>query len=184
MTSILRALGCSALLATLSACSTLKPAPNPGVIDAHAPAGLPHFAKVDDGLYRSGQPTAGGFAAAERLGVRTVVNLRSAHTDSPLLAGTGLRYVEIPCHQWSMDDDDVAAFLKVATDPAMRPVLVHCAAGRDRTGLAVASYRVAVDGWSHADAERERRAFGSNSVWVNLGRCLRRVEPAATTSTR
>ncbi len=178
--SILRVLGCSALLAALSACSTLEPARNPGVVEAHAPAGLPHFAKVDDGLYRSGQPTAEGFAAAERLGVRTVVSLRSAHTDRSLLAGTCLRYVEIPCHQWSMDDDVVAAFLEVATDPAMRPILVHCAEGRDRTGLAVASYRVAVDGWSHADAEREMRAFGPNPLWVNLGRCLRRVQPSAT----
>lgn len=175
--STLHALGWSALLTALSGCSALKPAASPGVVDAHAPAGLPHFAKVDDGLYRSGQPTAEGLAAAERLGIRTVVNLRSAHTDAPLLAGTGLRYVEIPCRQWSMDDADVAAFLEVATDPAMRPVLVHCAEGRDRTGLAVASYRVAVDGWSYAEAEREMRAFGPNALWSNLGHCLRRVAP-------
>ena len=146
MMSTCRALGCSALFAALSACSTLKPPASPDVATVQAPAGLPHFAQVDDGLYRSGQPNAGGFAAAERLGIRTVGNLRSAHEDGPLLAGTGIRCVEIPCHQWSMDDDDVAAFLAVATDPAMRPVLVHCAEGRDRTGLAVASYRVAVDG--------------------------------------
>ena len=182
MTAACRALGCFALLAALSACAALKPAPKPGVLDAHAPAGLPHFAKVDDGLYRSGQPTAEGFAAAERLGIRTVVNLRSAHSDRALLAGTGLRYVELPCHQWSMDDADVAAFLKVATDPAMRPVLVHCAEGRDRTGLAVASYRVAVDGWSHAEAEREMRAFGPCPLWGNLGRNLHRVQPPAATA--
>lgn len=184
MTSTLRALSCSALLVALSACATPRSAPGPGVVDGRATAGLPHFAKVDDGLYRSGQPSAEGFAAAERLGIRTVVSLRSAHTDRPLLAGTGLRYVEIPCHQWSMDADDVAAFLEVAADPAMRPVLVHCAEGRDRTGLAVASYRVAVDGWSHAEAEREMRTFAPNPLWVNLGRCLRRVEPAAPASAR
>ena len=184
MKSRVRVLLCFSVLSAMSACSTLKPAPQPGTVDLHAPAGLPHFAKVDDGLYRSGQPTAAGFAAAERLGIRTVVNLRSAHSDRPLLAGTGLRYVEFPCHQWSMDDEDVAAFLKVATDPAMRPVLVHCAEGRDRTGLAVASYRVAVDGWSHAEAEREMRAFGPFPLWGNLGRCLRRVEPAANSAPR
>lgn len=179
MRSTCRALGCFALVAALSACATGQPAASPGVAGVQAPAGLPHFAKVDDGLYRSGQPTSGGFAAAERLGIRTVVNLRSAHADGPLLAGTGLRCVEIPCHQWSMDDDEVAAFLAVATDPAMRPVLVHCAEGRDRTGLAVAAYRVAVDRWSYADAEREMRSFGPNPLWVNLPRCLRRVQPAA-----
>lgn len=139
MTPAFRALGCSALLATLSACSTLTRPANPGVADVPAPAGLPPFAQVDDGLDRCRQPTAAGFAAAERLGIRTVVNLRSAHTGRPLPAGTGLRCVEIPCHPWSMGDDDVAAFLAVATDPALRPDLVHCAEGHERTGLAVAS---------------------------------------------
>lgn len=177
MSTDLRVLGCCALVAVLSACSMLKPDPAPGAVDPNAPAGLPHFAKVDDGLYRSGQPTAEGFAAAERMGIRTVVSLRSSHNDRPLLEGTHLRYVQIACHQWSMNEEEVAAFLKVATDPAMRPVLVHCAEGRDRTGLAVAAYRVSVNGWSHERAQSEMRTFGPCPLWPNLGRCLRRLDP-------
>ena len=39
--------------------------------------GLPNLHRVSGKLYRSAQPTAEGMRAAERLGIRTVVSLRS-----------------------------------------------------------------------------------------------------------
>ena len=133
--------------------------------------------RVDDGLWRSAQPTAEGFRSAAALGVRTVVDLRTAHSDAPLLAGTNIREVSVPAHQWNVTEADLVAFLDVATDPACRPVLVHCAEGRDRTGICVAAYRRVVDGWSVEDARREMRAYGAMPWWINLDRLLRRVDP-------
>ena len=60
----------------------------------------------------------------------------------------------------------------------MRPVLVHCAEGRDRTGVCVAAYRMAEQGWSLADARREMQAYGAMPWFVNLDRLLRRIDPA------
>ncbi len=142
-------------------------------------AELGNLGEVDAGLLRCAQPTAEGFREAKRRGVRTVVNLRSSHSDHDLLRGTGLRYVEIPARQWSIGEAEIAAFLRVATAPESRPVLVHCAQGCDRTGLVVAAYRVVVEGWSKEAAIRELERFGGLPLWRNLRRTLRALDVGA-----
>lgn len=114
--------------------------------------GLPNLHRVSPELYRGAQPTAAGMAQLRALGVRTVVNLRANHSDTDMLKGTGLRYVAIPVTAVGIGDDDVARFLRVAADPAAQPVFVHCQHGADRTGLMVAMYRVAVQGWAREAA--------------------------------
>ena len=176
--------GCLALAAAMAGGVAVLACRSGGGSDAE-PAGrsvapgLSNLGRVDDGLWRSGQPTAEGFAAARAMGIRTVVNLRSAHSDRDLAAGTGLELVEIPTHQWDVDEGDLAAFLKIATDPARRPVLVHCAEGRDRTGVAVAAYRRVVDGWTAHRALEEMRAYGAAPWWVNLSFRVERIDPDA-----
>jgi protein tyrosine/serine phosphatase len=152
----------------------------------HAPAaprqdipGLPNFAQVAPGLYRSAQPTAEGFRAAKAMGIRTVVNLRALHSDRALLEGTGLGYVHIRSTAWHPEDEDVVAFLAVALDPARQPVLVHCEHGADRTGLMVASYRRAAQGWTLDEALAELPAFGFHEVWAGIRRALAAQDPAA-----
>ena len=39
-------------------------------------------------------------------------------------------------------------------------VFVHCHAGVDRTGMAIASYRMAKEGWSPDEAMKEMQLFG------------------------
>jgi protein tyrosine/serine phosphatase len=41
---------------------------------------------------------------------------------------------------------------------------VHCQLGVDRTGMAIASYRMAEEGWSANEAMKEMRAFGFSTV--------------------
>ena len=130
--------------------------------------GVPNFAKVSDVLYRGAQPTREGFLELKKMGVRTVVNLRQAHSDVDLLSGTGLRYVNIPESAWHPEDEDVSAFLKVVRDPANAPVFVHCQHGADRTGYTVATYRVVEQHWSNDAALTELRNFGLHEVWVDI----------------
>lgn len=141
--------------------------------------GLANVGCVDDGLWRTAQPTCEGYRSAARLGVRTVVNLRTTPSDRRGLARTGIDEVRIPCLPWNVSTCDLVAFLAVATDPARRPVLVHCAQGRDRTGACVAAYRVVVDGWTVDEALAEMRSYGANPIYGNLPRLLRRLDPAA-----
>jgi protein tyrosine/serine phosphatase len=137
--------------------------------------GLPNLHRIDAGLYRGAQPDEEGFSRLRAMGVRTVVNLRSMHSDRDEIRAAGLpedafRYVSIPMAAWAVEDEHVIAFLKVANDPASRPVFFHCQHGADRTGTMAAAYRVAVEGWSREDASREMTegGYGFHGVWVNL----------------
>jgi protein tyrosine/serine phosphatase len=56
--------------------------------------------------------------------------------------------------------EEVDRALEVVLDPSKRPVLVHCAHGEERTGAVVAAYRVVVEGWEPAAAEKEAIEHG------------------------
>ena len=135
--------------------------------------GLTNFATVSADLYRGAQPTNEGFRALARMGVKTVVNLRAFHDDAKLLEGTGLGYVHITFEPWKPDPREVATFLKILTDPARRPVFVHCQHGADRTGTMVAAYRMVFQGWTLEQALAELPNFGFHRVWSNLKTFLR-----------
>lgn len=136
--------------------------------------GLPNLHKVNDGLYRGAQLTAEGIKELEKLGVRTIVNLRSRHSDKEILGKANIAYVPIPLNTWSVDEKDVARFLRLATDKNLRPVFVHCQHGADRTGTMCAAYRVVVDGWTKQQAidEMTRGGFGFHSIWKNLPKLI------------
>jgi protein tyrosine phosphatase (PTP) superfamily phosphohydrolase (DUF442 family) len=150
----------------------------PAVRRADVP-GLENLGRVDAGLWRSAQPTAEGFRSARALGVRTVLNLRSGHDDGPLAREAGLEVVTLATHPWSVDEADLLAALRVLTDPARRPVLVHCAQGRDRTGAVVAAYRRVVHGWDADRAIAEMEEFGMGRWWVQLPGLVRGLDAAA-----
>lgn len=121
---------------------------------------LPNFGRVSPTLYRGAQPTAEGFRRLEKMGVKTIIDLRAFHNDEALVAGTHLRVVRIACNPLAMREKDVIAFLKVVNDPAIAPVFVHCEFGADRTGMMVAAYRMAMQGWSNEQAAEELPAYG------------------------
>jgi protein tyrosine phosphatase (PTP) superfamily phosphohydrolase (DUF442 family) len=141
--------------------------------------GLPNFAKISDALYRGAQPTREGFLELKKMGVRTVVNLRTAHSDKELMTGLGLKYVSISFKPWHAEDEDVIPFLKVVANPQHQPVFVHCQHGADRTGTMVAIYRVCVQGWDMKQAMEELPRFGFHSIWENLRRYLLALDAVA-----
>jgi hypothetical protein len=71
---------------------------------------------------------------------------------------------------WHPEAEEVVRFLKIVTDPRRTPVLVHCQHGADRTGTMIAVYRIAVQGWSKAEAIREMTlgGFGYHPIWSLL----------------
>lgn len=132
--------------------------------------GVPNLHKVSDTLYRSAQPTAAGMRNLEKLGIKTVINVRTFHSDRDELKGTGLDPVRLYMKTWHMEDEDAVRFLQIATDPARTPVLVHCEHGADRTGGLSAAYRMVVQGWSKEDAIQEmtKGGFGFHTIWSNI----------------
>jgi len=136
--------------------------------------GVPNLHRVSPGLYRSAQPTAEGLKRMETMGVKTVVSLRAFHSDREMLSGTSMKYERISVKSWHIEKEDALRFLKIVTDPANQPVLVHCLHGADRTGTMCAVYRMAVEGWSKEDAIKELTdgGYGFHEVWENMKKWL------------
>jgi len=141
-------------------------------------AGVPNFFKVSESLYRGAQPTAEGMQNLSRMGIRTVVNLRSFHTDTDEIGAAGLRAEHIFMKAWHAEEEDILRFLRIATDTNRAPVLVHCQHGSDRTGTMCAIYRMAVQGWTKEEALRELQqgGFGFHEVWQNLVAYVRALD--------
>jgi tyrosine-protein phosphatase SIW14 len=127
---------------------------------------IPNFQKVDDHVYRGAQPTPRGFQDLAQLGIKTVVDLRdtgehSQADEQKIVTGLGMRYVSIPMHGMSTpNSDQVAQVLALFNDTSSGPVFVHCKRGADRTGMAVAVYRISHDGWENKKALNEAKSNG------------------------
>ncbi len=132
--------------------------------------GVPNLHKVSDTLYRSAQPSAEGMKKLKAMGIETIVNLRSFHSDRDEIGDTGLAYEHIYMKVWHPGEEEAVRFLQIVTNPKRSPVLVHCQHGADRTGTMCALYRVAVQGWSKEEALKEitQGGFGFHGIWENL----------------
>jgi uncharacterized membrane protein YkvA (DUF1232 family)/protein tyrosine phosphatase (PTP) superfamily phosphohydrolase (DUF442 family) len=140
--------------------------------------GLRNLHRVSDTLYRGAQPTAEGMRELKRMGIRTVINLRSFHSDRDELGQTGLAYEHLYMKAWHPEDEEVIRFLQIVTDPQRTPVFVHCQHGADRTGTMCAIYRIAVQGWTKDEAIREMTegGFGYHEAWENLLLYIRNLD--------
>lgn len=115
------------------------------------------------------------------LGIRTIVSLEDpgekegAGSPAVLLeraaAGrAGITFLSNPMRNEKLKDMPPQAILAwlQAVETNLRasapkgPVLVHCSAGHDRTGIVVAYLRITVDGWTADRAIEEMRALGHN----------------------
>ncbi len=132
--------------------------------------GVPNLHKVSDALYRSAQPSAEGMKKLKAMGIETVVDLRSFHSDRDETGRFGLAYEQIYMKAWHPEEEDAVRFLQIVTNPKRSPIIVHCQHGADRTGTMCALYRVAVQGWSKEEALREMTegGFGFHGIWENL----------------
>ena len=132
--------------------------------------GVPNLHKVSDDLYRGAQPNNEGMKQLEKLGIKTIINLRSIHSDRDEIKNTGLSYHHIHMTTWNPEKEDIVKFLKIITDSNNTPVFVHCQYGSDRTGMMCAIYRIVVEGWNKNEATEEmtKGGFGFHSIWKNL----------------
>jgi protein tyrosine phosphatase (PTP) superfamily phosphohydrolase (DUF442 family) len=134
--------------------------------------------RIDDNLYRGAQPDAGGMRKLKEMGIKTVINLRLAHDDADEIGELDLDSVRIRIDTLKPKLDALVEFLHVATDPNRQPVFVHCHRGIDRTGIAVAVYRVVVCGWTKIEALKEmfHGPFGYDHLFPNVPAFLDRLD--------
>ena len=141
-------------------------------------AGLPNFHQVDGNLYRGAQPKEMGFPELKKMGIRTVINLRTWHSDRKKCKEAGLDYLKISVQAWEPEEEEVVEFLRAVTRPDRQPVFLHCQHGADRTGMMVGVYRIVVQGWSKEEAIKEMTegGYGYHTIWKDLITYLRDLD--------
>ena len=143
--------------------------------------GVSNLHRISPTLYRSEQPTALGMKNLERLGIRTVINLRAFNDDKDEVKGTSLRTERVKILTWRIDDKHVIEVMRMLKKAENGPFLIHCQHGADRTGLMSAMYRVLEQGWTPEDALTELidGGYGYHSMWKNIVRYVRSVDAAS-----
>lgn len=112
-------------------------------------------------VYRSAQPTAPALATyAKEHGIRSIINLRGENTgkswyDEELAASTdlGIKHYDFRMSARSILTQEKAEELIALMANAEKPLLIHCQAGADRSGLASALYLAAIAKAGEAAAE-------------------------------
>jgi tyrosine-protein phosphatase SIW14 len=147
--------------------------------------GLPNFQKVNDEVYRGGQPTDQGFKNLAGLGIKTVVDLRligehSQADEQRAVEANAMRYVSVPMKGMSTPtNEQVSTVLALLGDKAAGPVFVHCRRGADRTGTIIACYRILHDRWENQKALSEARSYGMSWFEHALQQYVLRYTPAS-----
>lgn len=128
--------------------------------------GVSNFAEVTPRLYRGAQPERGGLESLAKMGINTVVDVRltGADKEGKEAKKLGMDFIALPWHCLLPKDDAFAKFLKYLRDHPDKKVFVHCRYGDDRTGMMIAAYRMAVEGWTADEARKEMNAFGFHNV--------------------
>lgn len=126
------------------------------------------FGVVEEGrLYRSGRVTPEQLQTLhEKYGVRTVLSLLNpdvpeSQKEREAAQKLGMRWINIPLTgDGASTPEDRGHIRSILADERNGPLLVHCAAGANRTGLAVGMYRLYHDGWSLDQVRREMLDYG------------------------
>ena len=128
--------------------------------------GVGNFAEVTPNLYRGGQPKREGLQALAKMGINTIVDVRLTGADKETAAAKklGIEVIALPWHCLFPKDYAIAEFLAYLREHPDKKVFVHCRYGDDRTGMMIAAYRMAEEGWSAEDARKEMNEFGFHKV--------------------
>ena len=145
-----------------------------------------NFHKVNENLYRSGQPDEDEFKSLYSFnGIRSVLNLRENNSDQDEIAYINKRWekpdiklYEIPLDTGKITEQDLYNILTVIRD-APKPLLIHCWHGSDRTGCAVAASRIVFENWTEEEAIAElmKPKYGHHKrIYTNIPELLRKAD--------
>src|SRR5262245_15869870 len=133
---------------------------------------LPNFYRVNEHLFRGGQPGPGGIKRLSDLGVKAIINLRGeddvSRAEEKEAARANIRYFSVPMAGIGRPTNaELGLGMAIIAAPENCPVFVHCRRGSDRTGTVVACYRISHDRWDGQRATAEAKKFGMS--WIESG---------------
>jgi len=156
--------------AALDAFGTLEQAPLLHFL-SHYPV-TPYTYRVSPAVSRGERPDAVKLAALVASGHRATINLCAEVDggDAPAIVAAGLAGVLRTSHVPITDMEtptsaQLVEILDLLSGPDAELTYVHCEAGKGRTGVVIACYRMSVMGWDAADALVEAANFGCSPPW-------------------
>jgi hypothetical protein len=126
---------------------------------------IPNFSQVDSFLYRGGAPSADDLKTLKDIfGVKKIISLDGKIGDEihPFCEDLDLEHEILPMFR---GNDPNILLLEKQVIPNIRsegPVFLHCKHGKDRTGMAVAMYKI-FHGENLQSALKEAQSFGMGS---------------------
>ena len=133
--------------------------------------GVNDAGRVTEHLYRGSQPDIASLEELKKLGITTIVDLRgessrTREAERARAEALGMRFVSIPLGGFSAPNSaQLAQFFSLLRQTPSEKIFIHCRLGHDRTGVFVASYRIAFEHWTPDQALSEMNAFGFNHTW-------------------
>lgn len=121
-------------------------------------------------LYRGAQPSNAEFRGLAELGIKTVIDLRddeSVASERTAVEKENLQFVNIPLSSYKAPTDEQVQQILTAIDASPKPIFIHCRRGRDRTGVAVAVFRMSHDHWTNSRALEEAKSY--HFSWLQFG---------------
>jgi len=151
---------------------------------------IDNFGRVDSTYYRGAQPEGHDYADLKALGVKTIINLTSDDAEpneKAMAESAGMKYVQIPMTTHTAPTPaQLSQFLSIVSDPANKPVYVHCVGGSHRTGVMTAAYRMTLEGWTpeRAFSEMKQYKFGADFLHSEFKNFVYSYRPAAAVTDR
>jgi protein tyrosine/serine phosphatase len=140
---------------------------------------------VPDGIYRSGQPKGeADWAYLKKIGITSVVKLNKFSFDADAAEecqmakkyGIDVESIYMQPEDWphnwnpwaSPDVTEIMKAVQLLENRGNKKVLVHCAHGKDRTGLVVAVYSVRNKNYCKDAAYNEMKSYGASTLLFGM----------------
>jgi len=163
--------------------ASASPTPAPAFAEKLKRTGLPNMGRVTETLYRGGKPRGQGYDQLQEMKIDIVVDLntssKNVEREKTETESRGMRYVSLPWSPRSLPaDNQVAEFLRLIRENPPKKIFVHCKRGADRTGVIVAIFRIARQGWTPEQALAEMERFKFHGLWYRQMKRYVRQFPA------
>lgn len=126
---------------------------------------MKNFHQVNDKIFRGSAPTIFEVKVLQEIwGVKTIISLDldTALNIKDTCESLKIKHIILPI-EFDKKTPKIIDFLSSNIIKLLEknsPTFIHCYHGKDRTGLAVALYRIKNDGWSKQEALEEAHHFG------------------------
>jgi len=134
--------------------------------------GIDNYDRVNDSLYRGGQPNNLGIESLKQVGIKTIVNLRMTNdvwvAEESAARANGINYTNVPMSGLARPTDEQVAKVLSIIETFPSPVFIHCRRGCDRTGTIIACYRIKHDQWTSKQALSEAGQYGMSRWAVGM----------------